>query len=92
VPFRKDGCRSDILMIDLIIIACLLSSPERCHEDIITTDGTLMACQSSSIASVVRWQRSHPEWRVSRMECRLPNEKRDQMKMVSPQGVEPWTY
>lgn len=57
-------------MIELLIIACLSSSPDQCMDHIIPTDGTEIECVMSAMLSVAQWSGDHPGWTVKRIECR----------------------
>lgn len=64
---------------ELIVVACLLSAPERCEEHRMMLDVTGMdpaQCVYSSPIRVARWSVENPGWRVTAWRCVLPAEDR----------------
>ncbi|TVQ56158.1 MAG: hypothetical protein EA355_07950 [Rhodobacteraceae bacterium] len=64
---------------ELIVVACLISAPERCAEHRLLLDihGLDPAqCVYSSPIRVAQWSIQHPAWRVTGWRCVLPAEDR----------------
>lgn len=57
-------------MIDLIIVAYLLSAPDQCKPHIMRVPGTMQACARSSLQFIAQWTEDHPGWQIKRIECR----------------------
>ena len=60
-------------MLELVIVACLLSSPEHCEERVVLYDAQvgLHTCMMSAQPELARWTAAHPAFRVSRWACRV---------------------
>lgn len=56
-------------MIDLIIMACLISAPDQCQPHRIPWDGSLFTCGLYGQAEAAKWQNEHPKWRFKRYRC-----------------------
>ena len=60
-------------MIELVFIACLISSPDRCEErglQFINVPSP-MACMMSAQPQLARWAERNPKWEVARWRCRF---------------------
>jgi len=57
-------------MIELLIIACLSSSPDQCRPHVVPTPGSNLECMMSALQSVAQWAGDHPGWTIKRIECR----------------------
>ncbi len=56
----------------LVIVACLVSSPADCREEVVTVSAApidAMAC-ATAITAVADWSAQHTEWTVTRWSCR----------------------
>lgn len=56
-------------MIELVILACLISNPTDCRPPRIPFDGGLFQCGIFGQADVAKWQTEHPKWRFKRYRC-----------------------
>ncbi|VVT19663.1 hypothetical protein [Rhizobium sp. EC-SD404] len=56
-------------MIDLVVLACLISQPDHCRQHIITAEGSTRACMQSSIMTLARWAGDHPGWHIETFRC-----------------------
>lgn len=59
-------------MIELIIVACLVSAPETCaeHRLSLTLGGMHPGqCLYASPPQIARWQEAHRNWRVASWKC-----------------------
>jgi hypothetical protein len=56
-------------MIDLVLLACLISQPNQCREHIISSEGSKAACMQTSIMTLARWAGDHPGWHIEEFRC-----------------------
>jgi len=59
-------------MMELIVTACMLSSPAECHREKLPFEGSLMVCAQFGQMAAAQWQTTHPKWEVRRLDCRPP--------------------
>jgi hypothetical protein len=61
-------------MIELMLIACLLSEPQRCQQHFVPTEASLsmMECIVSGQIRLAQWHQEHPGWFIHRWVCGLP--------------------
>lgn len=59
------------MWIELIVIACLHSTPADCREfNFQFSDETsLNGCMTQAQPYLARWSNSHPRWRIRRWKC-----------------------
>jgi len=56
----------------ILLSICLLADPGACREERLSFSfegGSPFACMVHSQETIAAWQRSHPEYRVSRWKC-----------------------
>lgn len=56
-------------MIDLIILACLVSAPDQCRSYTAGQGKTLHACQAQAMLTAARWAGDHPAYEIKRIIC-----------------------
>lgn len=58
-------------MFELIISACLISSPKDCNEFHLTYLGNItpMQCMIIGQPEMVKWAGSHPKWTIRKWRC-----------------------
>jgi hypothetical protein len=64
-------------MIELIVIACLVSEPSRCQDVALkySHEATSMReCAMSGQIEAARWSGDNPDWQVKRMSCVRPTQ------------------
>ena len=60
-------------MVELLVIACLVSDPTTCQtHDLGAFDGSLNACVMGAIPRVAQWSGDHPKWSTVRIMCVEP--------------------
>ena len=58
-------------MIQLVIVACMLSNPTVCREKAdFDPPPFLMTCVVGALRAAAEWVNEHPGWFVKRTECR----------------------
>jgi hypothetical protein len=64
-------------MIELIFIACLVASPDRCEERAVAllSGVGLMGCMTMAQPQLALWSEQHPDQRVVRWSCGWVNRK-----------------
>jgi hypothetical protein len=62
-------------LVDLILLACTLSSPATCHEYhlLLETAGSLKGCTMQAQPYLAQWIGEHPNYRVARWHCAWPD-------------------
>jgi hypothetical protein len=61
------------MMIELALVACLVSDPSTCKDVGLTYSGesvTPMQCLMGAGPEIARWTDEHPRWTVRRWTCR----------------------
>jgi hypothetical protein len=64
-------------MIELIVLACLISDPSRCQDVALkySHEATSMReCAMSSQIETARWSGDNPDWQIKRMSCVRPTQ------------------
>lgn len=64
-------------MIELIVLACLISDPNQCQSLALkyAHDATSMReCAMGGQIETARWSGDHPDWRVMKMSCVRPSQ------------------
>jgi hypothetical protein len=61
-------------MVELVLVACLLKTPDRCERFTIPFQAELSVpqCVWQSQIQVAHWAGNHPEWQVKRVSCEMP--------------------
>jgi hypothetical protein len=65
-----DATPRNFAMVDLVILACLLTAPTDCRHHVISDEGSIPTWHFSSMLTVARWAGDHPNWRVRSFSCR----------------------
>ncbi|PTW42418.1 hypothetical protein [Rhodovulum kholense] len=61
-------------MVELLFVACMSLSQTNCEErSLIFTDVSPMSCMMGAQPELAKWVRDHPNWTVSRWQCRYLN-------------------
>jgi hypothetical protein len=62
-------------LIDLILLACSLTSPGACHEFhvLFQSAGSLQACTMHAQPYLAQWVGEHPNYRIARWHCAWPD-------------------
>lgn len=66
-------------VMDLVLLVCLASSPESCHEERLTVSFEQVSdrlCMAGAIPTIAEWVGDHPEWTVERWRCGSAREAR----------------
>ena len=68
------GFRTDMNLIDLVVLACALASPGACHEYhlMVQSAGSLRTCAMQAQPYLAQWIGEHPDLRVARWHCEWP--------------------
>lgn len=59
-------------MIELVLLACLVDSPDRCKDVALTYSAdavTPMQCLMGAQPHIAQWSETHPNWQVRRWSC-----------------------
>jgi len=69
--------RTRMNLIDLIVLACTLTTPEACHEYhlLYQSAGSLRTCTMDAQPYLARWIGEHPNLRVARWHCAWPGQE-----------------
>lgn len=61
-------------MVELVLLACLLKSPERCETFRVPFERemALPQCVWRSQLTAARWSADHPDWVVRKFSCEFP--------------------
>jgi hypothetical protein len=61
-------------MIEFVVLACLLSEPQRCERYFVPTAApmSMMECVVAGQVQLVQWHQEHPDWVIRRWTCGLP--------------------
>lgn len=59
-------------MFELVFIACLISTPDRCEEKALqyVNVPSTQACLHGAQPQLAKWTMEHPRWRVAKWHCR----------------------
>ena len=58
-------------MIEFLLLACLGGLSGECRTDqMLLTDMTLVQCNNSAQLLAAGWSADHPDWWITRIECR----------------------
>lgn len=60
-------------MLELVVMACLLQEPTKCHEESLTyleESVTPMQCMMHSQVEIAKWQEYRPRWFAKKWTCR----------------------
>ncbi|CAH2605033.1 conserved protein of unknown function [Rhodovastum atsumiense] len=62
-------------LVDLILLACLLTDPGICreHHVLLQSTASLRSCTMQAPAFLAQWSGAHPGWRVVRWHCDWPD-------------------
>jgi hypothetical protein len=62
-------------LIDLVVLACSLTSPSACHEYhlLFQSEGSLERCTMLAQPYLAQWVGEHPNVRVARWHCAWPD-------------------
>lgn len=55
---------------ELVILACLTTSPTECERHVIPTPEPVMSCLMQLPLTAAKWAMTMPGWTVERVECR----------------------
>jgi hypothetical protein len=64
---------------DLILLVCLVASPQTCREERVLVSYAQIesrACMAGAAPAIAEWSEDHPEWQVSRWSCGAPQGSR----------------
>ncbi len=67
-------------MIELIILACMVQTPETCKDVHLTFAGestTPIQCMIVGEPTVATWAKDNPEWRIKKWRCGRPRDRKD---------------
>lgn len=70
----------ETLMVELIITACMIATPDRCrdHRMALNENITIVQCMMPPILqTLVGWAKEHPDWRVQQWTCRDQKVEKD---------------
>jgi hypothetical protein len=56
-------------VIDLIILACLISAPDQCRHYTAGQGETIHACQAQAMVTAALWSSQHPAYEIRRIVC-----------------------
>jgi hypothetical protein len=62
-------------IMDLVLMVCLVASPETCREERVLVGAPLAdarMCMSGAVPVIAEWCEDHPDWRVQRWRCGSP--------------------
>lgn len=61
-------------MVELVLVACLLKSPERCETFRVPFEEEmpLPQCVWQSQLKAAQWSAEHPEWVIRKFTCEMP--------------------
>jgi len=64
-------------LIDLILLACLITNPAACHEVhvLVQSSGSLQSCMNQAPPYLAQWSGSHPGYRIMRWRCAWPDQE-----------------
>jgi hypothetical protein len=64
-------------VIDLIVLVCLLSHPDRCEEQRLRFVWPLSSrqCDRAAPPYIAQWINEHPQWQVMRWRCEYPGSR-----------------
>ncbi|GBD48459.1 hypothetical protein [Methylopila sp. Yamaguchi] len=57
---------------DLVLMVCLLASPETCREEHVAIGYELAdprMCMAGAVPVIAEWSETNPDWRVARWKC-----------------------
>lgn len=65
-------------MIQLVFIACLISSPADCEsKSLVFTEVSPMSCLMRAQPQLAEWTESHPKWKVTGWHCAPVSKSKD---------------
>lgn len=60
------------MLVEIILVVCLLASPDRCEEQRPPIDRlSLVGCLSDGQLIAIEWLNEHPKWRLAGWRCRI---------------------
>ena len=64
-------------LVDLVVLACMLTSPGTCHEYhlLVQSAGSLRACTMQAQTYLAQWIAEHPNLRIARWRCAWPGQE-----------------
>ena len=65
-------------LIDLILMACAIASPNACHEYhvIFQSAGSLQSCMIQAPPYLAQWNEQHPSYKIMSWRCAWPDQER----------------